>query len=74
MQARSDATVSGQSRARPDPMAQIGPRLARKKSRGQQALVPIKEAGTMLGIGRLTTYRLNKDGQLSIRQIGRRTL
>jgi len=55
-------------------MAQIGPRLARKKSRGQQALVPIKEAGTMLGIGRLTTYRLNKDGQLSIRQIGRRTL
>lgn len=49
-------------------------RLERKVPVADRKLVSIREAGSFLGIGRSTIYRMINDGELVTRRIGRRTL
>lgn len=52
----------------------VAHRLNGKEPATDRKLVSIKEAGTILGIGRSSIYRMIEDGRLETRRIGRRTL
>ena len=52
----------------------VARRLEGMAPSGQRALVSIKEGSSLLGVSRSTIYRLINEGELSTRQIGRRTL
>lgn len=49
-------------------------RLERGGSFSGRKLVSIKEAGTILGLGRSSIYRMIEDGRLTTKRIGRRNL
>lgn len=49
-------------------------RLERKAPAAERKLISIREAGSILGIGRSTIYRMINEGRLERRRIGRRTL
>lgn len=52
----------------------VAQRLEREPTVSGRKLVSIREAGTILGLGRSSVYRMIEDGRLKTTKIGRRTL
>jgi predicted DNA-binding transcriptional regulator AlpA len=52
----------------------VATRLERASGKTQPKLVSIKDAGTILGVGRSSVNRMMEDGRLESRQIGSRSL
>ena len=49
-------------------------RLEGRATHSDRKLVSIREAGTILGVGRSSVYRMMEDGRLATTRFGRRTL
>ncbi len=52
----------------------VARRLEGSATHSDRKLVSIREAGTILGVGRSSVYRMMEDGRLATTRIGRRTL
>lgn len=73
-----EASEKGSAHLSEFEVGRIADAVARRLERGtpavQRTVVSIKEAGTLLGIGRSTIYRMIETGELEPRRLGRRTL